>query len=167
MPSRAAASTASRTPETVSWSVSANSSTPARAAAATTSPGGSAPSDAVECPWRSKRVLTVRRSDQRARLQELQHAVDEHVRRLGPHHELRRVRRLVRVVDARHALDLAAPRLRVEPLRVALLAQLERRVDEDLDERQPRALVDLARESAVRPVRTDERNQHDGPGVRE
>ena len=48
-----AASSASATPSTVSWSVSANSVTPASAARATTSAGGSEPSECVECDWRS------------------------------------------------------------------------------------------------------------------
>src|SRR5439155_23353601 len=50
-----AAAIASATPSTLSWSLSANSSTPARAAAATTSAGPSSPSDRVECDWRSNR----------------------------------------------------------------------------------------------------------------
>ena len=48
-----AAASASATPSTVSWSVSASSFTPAFAALATTSAGGSAPSEYVECDWRS------------------------------------------------------------------------------------------------------------------
>ena len=49
-----AACSASSTPLTVSWSVSANNLTPAAAAAATTSRGASSPSEWMECDWRSK-----------------------------------------------------------------------------------------------------------------
>src|SRR4051812_43341379 len=48
------AASASGTPATVSWSVSASSRTPSVAARATTSAGGRAPSEHVECDWRSK-----------------------------------------------------------------------------------------------------------------
>ena len=48
------ASIASCTPSTVSWSLSASNSTPACAAAATTSRGSSAPSEWSEWLWRSK-----------------------------------------------------------------------------------------------------------------
>ena len=49
---------------------------------------------------------------------------------------------LVGVVDAGEAGDLAGAGLGVEALGVALLAHLERRVDEHLDERQARGLVE-------------------------
>ena len=48
-----AAWAASAQPAVVSWSVSARPSSPARAAARTTSAGGSVPSDSVECVCRS------------------------------------------------------------------------------------------------------------------
>ena len=54
MPCSRAAARASGTPSIVSWSVSASSSTPAAAACATTSAAGSAPSEWIECDWRSK-----------------------------------------------------------------------------------------------------------------
>ena len=57
-------------------------------------------------------------------------------------HQLGVERRLVGVVDAGEARELAGPGLGVEALRVALLALLDRRVDEDLDERQAGRLVD-------------------------
>ena len=53
MPCSRAAAAASATPATESWSESASSSTPAAAARATTSEGGSAPSECVECDCRS------------------------------------------------------------------------------------------------------------------
>src|ERR1700730_9595480 len=53
MPWSCAAASASSTPFTESWSESASSSTPASAAAATTSAGGNAPSEWIECDWRS------------------------------------------------------------------------------------------------------------------
>src|ERR1035441_7892318 len=55
MPWATAASRASSTPSTVSWSLSANSSTPAAAAAATRSPTASSPSEWRECDCRSMR----------------------------------------------------------------------------------------------------------------
>ena len=57
-------------------------------------------------------------------------------RRPGVSTQLGLVGRLVGVVDAGEARDLAGPGLGVEALRVALLALLDRRVDEDLDERE-------------------------------
>ena len=64
-------------------------------------------------------------------------------------------------------LNLSRPRLLVKTLGVALLDDAEGRVDEDLDERQPRLLVQLARDRAVRAVRRDERGQGDAARVRE
>ena len=55
-PWRSPARSASATPATVSWSLSASSSTPARAARSTTSAASSAPSEFVECDCRSKRI---------------------------------------------------------------------------------------------------------------
>src|SRR5436190_20266181 len=52
----------------------------------------------------------------------------------GVQRQLGRRRRLVRIVDAGEAAELAAPRLGVEALAVARLADVERGVDEDLDE---------------------------------
>src|SRR4051794_37957486 len=51
---------------------------------------------------------------------------------------------LVRVVDPGEAGDLAGPSARVETLRIALLADLEWRVDEHLQESQPGVLVACA-----------------------
>src|SRR6185437_12109488 len=48
--------------------------------------------------------------------------------------DLRTLWRLVGRVDAREVLDLALQGARVEPFRVALPADLERRIDVDLDE---------------------------------
>src|SRR4051812_44202481 len=47
-------------------------------------------------------------------------------------HQLGGLRRLVGRIDAGEVLDLAAPRLPVEPLRIAALREAERRVDEHL-----------------------------------
>src|SRR5258706_6390151 len=52
----------------------------------------------------------------------------------GVEGEVRVYRRLVRIVDAGHLLQLAPPRLRIDPFRVALLADAERGVDPHLDE---------------------------------
>ena len=57
---------------------------------------------------------------------------------------------LVRRVDAREVLDLAAPRLLVETLGIALLGELERCVDEDLEE--------LPGGTSSRAMRRSERN---------
>ena len=54
----------------------------------------------------------------------------------------------------------------VEPFRVALLTQLQRRVDEDLDEAQIGALVVGADAVAVLAVGADQRHQHDEPRIR-
>ena len=64
-------------------------------------------------------------------------------------------------------LDLARSCLLVESLRVALLNDGERRVDEDLDEREPCLLVQFARDGTVCPVWADEGGQADARGVRE
>ena len=53
----------------------------------------------------------------------------------------------------------------VETLRVALLAQLDRRVDEHLDETQPGSGMGGAHPVAVGAVRRDHRHQRDQPGV--
>ena len=60
--------------------------------------------------------------------------------------------------------ELAAPRLLVEPLRVARLGDLERRVDEDLDEL---ALARPARAPSARSARNGEMkdDEHDQAGV--
>src|SRR5436190_15857604 len=70
--------------------------------------------------------------------------------------EVRGERRLVGVVDAGHALDLAGAGLRVQALGVAALALLERRVDEHLDEVQPGGLVGGARRLAIALVGRDQ-----------
>ena len=71
-------------------------------------------------------------------------------------------RRLVGIADPGELLDLAAPRLGVHPLHVALLADRQRRVDEDLDEL---VLVHQRPHSvARRPIRGD-RGAHHRPAV--
>src|SRR5204863_7165466 len=59
MPASPAASTASWTPATASWSVSDMTVTPASAAARATSAGSSWPSETVEWAWRST-ILSAR-----------------------------------------------------------------------------------------------------------
>ena len=49
-------------------------------------------------------------------------------------HQFRLERRFVRIVDSGEALELAGAGLLVEALRIALLADVDRRVAEDLDE---------------------------------
>ena len=56
---------------------------------------------------------------------------------LGIEHELGVERRLVRIGDARELLDLAREGLLVEALHVALGADLDRGLDEHLDEAVP------------------------------
>ena len=73
------------------------------------------------------------------------------------------LRRLVRVVDAREALDLAGERLRVEAVHVAARALVERGPDVDLDERA--VLLDQRACVAARlGVRRDRRDD-DGAAV--
>jgi hypothetical protein len=69
---------------------------------------------------------------------------------LGPQQQVGRLRRLVRVVDAGEVRDLAGAGLGVQPLGVARLADRERRVDEDLDERQAGGVVRVAGAAADR-----------------
>ena len=76
--------------------------------------------------------------------------------RLGVDHDLGALRRLVRVVDAGEALDLAGEGLRVETVDVAPRALLDRRVDVDLDEG-PERLHHLARLLARLVVRARSR----------
>ena len=64
-------------------------------------------------------------------------------------------------------VQLTRAGLRVEALRIALLAHLDRRVDEDLDEDEARVLVDQPRVVAPGPVGADHRDQRDHPGVGE
>ena len=61
------------------------------------------------------------------------------------------------------SVELAAARLAVEALRVALLGDRERGVDEDLDELA--GLEQAARQLALAAERRDERDQHDQAGV--
>ena len=68
----------------------------------------------------------------------------------GAKHELRVRRRFVWVVDTGEPGDLAGTRLAIQALRIAGLAHLDRRVDEDLDERQP---GDIVRRVALARVR--------------
>ena len=79
--------------------------------------------------------------------------------------DVRLERRLVGRVDAGEMLDLARPRLLVEALRVALLDDVERRVDEDLEELA--GADQLARHPPLRAERRDEGDEHDQPGVDE
>ncbi len=75
-------------------------------------------------------------------------------------------RLLVRRGDAREVLDLARERSRVEALRIASRAFLERRRDVDLDER--RMLLDQgARVPSHLLVRRDRRDDHDRAGARQ
>lgn len=67
----------------------------------------------------------------------------------------------------RRTIDLARAGLLVEALGVALLDDVEGRVDEDLDERKARLLVQLARDGAVGAVGRDERGERDAARVRE
>ena len=57
------------------------------------------------------------------------------------------------------------PGLLVQALGVALLAQLDRRVDEHLDERQAGRRVQRPHQVAVGPVRADQRHEGDDAGV--
>ena len=75
-------------------------------------------------------------------------------------------RLLVRRRDAGEVVDLAGERSRVEALRIAARALLERRRDVDLDER--RVLLDeRARVASHLLVRRDGGDDHDGAGARE
>src|SRR3954454_19852425 len=85
----------------------------------------------------------------------------------GPDPQVGRFGRLVGVVDAGHARDLAGASAGVQALRVALLAELQRRVDEDLEEVDADLLVDGPRGVAVRRIRADQRDDGDGAGVGE
>src|SRR3954464_5324931 len=76
--------------------------------------------------------------------------------------ELRRRGRLVRIVDPGHRGELAAARPRVQALRVAALALLERGRDMDLDERDAGVVVHLARERTRAGVRAHERDEREG-----
>ena len=91
--------------------------------------------------------------------QRLHRLRDRQVVRLERH--LRLERRLVRRVDAGEALDQALRDLGVQPLRVARLDNVERHVEEHLEERQPAPLVHRARRVAVLAVRRDERDDRD------
>src|SRR4051794_37935589 len=88
--------------------------------------------------------------------QQRERRVDRRFDVTRPHPELRVLRRFVGVVDAGHAGDLAGARPRVEALRVAALALLQRGVDEDLEELQADGLVDVAGGGAVGGVGGDE-----------
>ncbi len=73
--------------------------------------------------------------------------------------------RLVAVVHAGHPRQVSAAGPGVVALGVALLAQLERAVDVDLEEGQSALLVESPGASAVGGVRADERHERDDPGV--
>ena len=76
-------------------------------------------------------------------------------------------RRLVGVVDAGEPGELPGARLGVEALGVALLAHLDRRVDEHLEEHEAGRVVQRAGVFASGPVRADQRHQRDHAGVGE
>ncbi len=76
------------------------------------------------------------------------------IRRAGD--DLRILGRFVGGVDPCEVLDLAGPRFLVELLRVPLLANFQRRIDEDLDEIVAALQCDLAGAAAVRAVGRDE-----------
>ncbi len=69
------------------------------------------------------------------------------------------LRRLVRRTDAREVLQLAAAGLLVQALRIALLGFFERRIDEHFEELA--RLHQVARQTALRTERRDERHEHD------
>src|SRR5262249_21910302 len=73
----------------------------------------------------------------------------------------------VGVVDTGEVLELAGPRLLVEPLRVALLARLNRRVHVDLDKRQAALDVQGTHAVAVLAVGADEGGDRDDARVGE
>src|SRR5581483_7746979 len=79
--------------------------------------------------------------------------------------QLRIERRLVGRVDAGEIVQIAAPRLAVEALGVALLANVERRVDEDLDELA--LLQDVARHLPLSAERRDEGDDGNEPRIDE
>src|SRR5205807_9590876 len=74
--------------------------------------------------------------EQPARGEQLEHPLDLafDARATGAEHEIGLVRRLIRRAHSGEAGELAGPSARIEALRVALLAHLQRRVDEHLDE---------------------------------
>src|SRR4051794_7326215 len=77
------------------------------------------------------------------------------------------LRRLVRVVDAREARDLAAAGACVEALGVAPLALVERRVHEHLEEWQAAPVLQAARERTDVANRADQAAGPDHAGARE
>src|ERR1035437_4953938 len=83
------------------------------------------------------------------------------------HHQLRRLGGLVRVVDAGEPGQLTGPGSPVEALRVAGLAHVEGRVDEDLEEHQAARLVDSPGLRPACSVGADEGGADDEAGVGE
>src|SRR4051794_28143748 len=81
--------------------------------------------------------------------------------------DLRRRRRFVRIVDPGHPDELTGAGAGVQALRVALLAELQRGVEEHLDEAQPGGVVGGTDAGAVGAVRAHRRDQRDEPGVGE
>src|SRR5579872_4736514 len=79
---------------------------------------------------------------------------------MGSDLDLRRQRRLVRIIDAGEALQLAASRLGVQPLDVPRLAHLQRGGDVDLEEALAGQRPDLVTDG---PVRRDRRRDHLDP----
>jgi hypothetical protein len=77
------------------------------------------------------------------------------------HHDLRRRGRLVRIIDAGEALDLAGARLGVEALRVAGLRDGERRIDMHLEERDASLRMARADAIAIGAVRADHADDGD------
>lgn len=96
--------------------------------------------------------------------QHLQHLLDArlHVGLRSQNAQLGVRRRLVGGIDAGEASDLARARPFVKSFHVSLLAHLQRRVYEDLDERQSGFLVQLPRAVSVTLERRDEAGEtHD------
>src|SRR5690606_34482095 len=98
-------------------------------------------------------------------VQDLEHLLSGFLRRelLGPQVNLWTLRWLVRRIDAREVLELATPRLLVQPFRIAPFRLFERRVDEHLEELA--WLEQLAGEAPFRAEGRDERDEHDQAGI--
>jgi hypothetical protein len=62
--------------------------------------------------------------------------------------------------------DFASSCLFIEPFRIALLHNFERRIDEDFDKVETRILVDLASKRAIGTIGRDERSQRDARRIR-
>ena len=69
------------------------------------------------------------------------------------------------IFDSR-TFDFAGSCLFIEPFRIALLHNFERRIDEDFDKVETRILVDLASNRAIGTIGRDERSQRDTRRIR-